>query len=141
MSTTPQNNADGERPLRWYRTLLCCGAKTPIASEPDVELVELVDGNGTHQDNHPGPQSSSPAVGDTTVQRTKLALRTLEKALQAVPIVKLSSIPALLLTFLEQYEVKRIYLLLHSTLYPCALCRKWRITRKRFKIYCVKSKN
>ena len=141
MSTTPQNNADGERLLRWYHTFLCCGAKTPIASEPDVELV---DGNvGTHEDNHPdpGPQSSSSAVGDTTVQRTKLALRTLEKALQAVPMVKLSSIPALLLTFLEQYEVKRIYLLLHSTLYPCTLHRKWQIMPKSYRIYCVKSKN
>ena len=106
MSTTPQNNADGEKPLRWYHTLLCCGAKTPIASEPGVELV---DGNETQQDNHPGPQSSSSAVEDTIVQRTKVALRTLEKALGAVPIVNLSSIPALLLTILEQYEVKYIY--------------------------------
>ena len=102
MSTTPQNNADGEKPLRWYHAFLCCGAKTPIAPEPGVEL-ELVE--GTHQDNPPDPQSSSLAVEDTVVQRTKLALRSLEKALGAVPIVNLSSIPALLLTILEQYEV------------------------------------
>ena len=103
MSTTPQNNADGEEQLRWYHAFLCCGVKTPIASEPGVEL-EVVE--GTHQDNPPDPQSSSSAVEDTIVQRTKLALRSLEKALGAVPIVNLSSIPALLLIFLEQYEVK-----------------------------------
>ena len=138
MSTTPQNNADGERPLRWYHALLCCGAKTTIASEPVVEL-ELV--GGTHQDNHPDPQSSSSAVEDTIVQRTKLALRSLEKALGAVPIVNLSSIPALLLTILEQYEVNHDYLVLHCTLYSYALYRKWQPTRKSLKIYCVKSKN
>ena len=140
MSTTPPNNADGEKPLRWYHTLLCCGAKTTIASEPVVEL-ELV--GGTHQGNHPDPQSSSSAVEDTIVQRTKLALRSLEKALGAVPIVNLSSIPALLLIFLEQYEVRHVYYPLHRTfyLYSCALYRKWQLTRKSLKIYCVKSKN
>ena len=105
MSTTPQNNADGEEPLRWYHAFLCCGAKTPIAPEPGVGLEPV---EGSHQDNPPGPQSSSLAVEDTVVQRTKLALRSLEKALGAVPIVNLSSIPALLLIFLEQYEVKHI---------------------------------
>ena len=140
MSTTPQNNADGERPLRWHHALLCCRAKPPIASEPGVEL-EVVE--GTHQDNPPDPQPSSSAVEDTIVQRTKLALRSLEKTLGAVPIVNLSSIPALLLIFLEQYEVKHIYYPLHSTfyLYLCALYRKWQLTRKSLKIYCVKSKN
>jgi hypothetical protein len=104
MSTTPLNNADGERPLRWYHALLCCRAKSTIAPEPgaELELVEVA-----HQDNPPpNPQSSSLAVEDTVVQRTKLALRSLEKALGAVPIVNLSLIPALLLIFLEQYEVK-----------------------------------
>ena len=103
MSATPQNNADGRKPLRWYHALLCCGAKTPIASEPASVELELVE--GTHEDNHP---SSSSAVEDTAVQRTKLALLSLEKALGAVPTSNLSSIPALLLIFLEQYEVKHI---------------------------------
>ena len=136
MSATPQNIADGGKPLRWYHALLCCGAKTPIASEPASVELELVE--GTHEDNHP---SSSSAVEDTIVQRTKLALRSLEKALGAVPLVNLSSIPALLLTILEQYEVNHDYLLVHSTFYSCALYRKWQLTRKISKIYRVKSKN
>ena len=103
MSTTPQSNADGEKPLRWLHALLCCGV---IAFEPVVEPEPV---EGTHEDDHPGPPSSSSAVEDTVVQRTKLALLSLEKALGAVPTSNLSSIPALLLIFLEHYEVKHIY--------------------------------
>jgi len=95
-------------PRHWLRKFRFRGrgATTPIAPELDAKV--------TPQDNQPGSQPSPSADKDTLIQWIKLTLQASEKALKMVPMANLDSIPALLLLFVNQYEVR------HNP--PCLRC-------------------